>query len=186
MPNKYAFPINPDVPWGEAIEHISKKRKMGSATLTQLTLLETFKDEIIAFWTSQGRDGQKLYDVYHEKFSIDEDTQKTIKEAKLLAMRKKAYLKLGYSEEDAEFWAKLPKEEVERMMDIHKMAQTKPEETEVFPSPTERKIAEIEHDRARDISRVQTSDLDEVEKQRRIVNINKRDDEKLARFKSVT
>lgn len=124
MPNKYLTPVSPDTVFGEAIDHICKTRNpvMGSATLMQRDFLEKYKDEIIAFWNSQGRDGQKLYDNYHEKFSIGEDEQTKEKSKKKFEKKVKGFISAGMSREDAEYWASLNKEEIAEMKETLQVA----------------------------------------------------------------
>lgn len=105
MPNPYAIAIIPDSELGEAINNIINATGFGSATYLVKEFLEKHKDELIAFWNQQGKDGEAIYEKWLRKWSLTKAEQEAVKAQKEKTKRDKLiaqYQGLGVSSEQAE------------------------------------------------------------------------------------
>lgn len=104
MPNPYAISTFLDAELGEAINHIVDATGFGSATFLIKEFMEKHKDDLIAFWNGQGKDGNTIYDKWLKKWSMtkaEQDAVKTRKEREKYEKLITQYLGLGVDEKQA-------------------------------------------------------------------------------------
>lgn len=95
---------------GEAIDSIIDPSGYGSATFLVKEFMEKHKDELIAFWNKQGKDGQATFDRLYKKWSMTKAEQEASKAQKELEKHNKLikqYEALGESKENGENFASL-------------------------------------------------------------------------------
>ena len=102
--NPYNVTINFDREVGEAIISIINGKGYGKGTFGGKILLEVLKDDLIQFWSGQGKNGLEIWNKWYLKWNMKRDEQEAIKECKKqeeFEKRKKAYLALNCSEDVA-------------------------------------------------------------------------------------
>jgi phage-related minor tail protein len=108
MANPYSISTFLDAELGEAINHIIDSTGYGSTTFIVKEFMEKHKDELIAFWDSQNKNGLEIWDKWFKKWSLtkaQQDAIKSLKEKEKHDKLVKQYLVLGRSKEESEEFA---------------------------------------------------------------------------------
>lgn len=110
MANNHSISTFLETELGEAFDSIINPSGYGSATFLVKEFLEKHKDELIAFWNKQGKDGQATFEKLYNKWSLtkaQQDASKTQKKLEKHNTLVKQYVALGETKESAENFASL-------------------------------------------------------------------------------
>jgi len=105
MANTNAIPINLDGELAESIMNLIDRQGYGYSTYFVKEFMEKHKDELIAFWNGQGKDGNAIYERWFKKWSMtksEQESVKTQKEKEKHDKLVKVYLALEYDSQKAE------------------------------------------------------------------------------------
>ena len=128
MPNPWTIPLFLDKILGPAIKAVISKTGYGDSIFIVKEFMEKHKDELIEIWNAQGRNGAETWNELHGRWNLNLAEQEGCKEdeeREKLERKKKAYIKLGISEDEAEelvesFPDERPIEVVSKMRKIKK------------------------------------------------------------------
>lgn len=120
MVNRHSYTLNLDTELGDAILNVIAKTGFGESTYIIKEFLDKHKEELIEFWTKQGKDGSAIWDKWYQKYSLTKVMQADLKKQAEFERRKKTYLALGLSEKKATELASIPKEELEQAIQVTK------------------------------------------------------------------
>ncbi|MGD0202464.1 MAG: hypothetical protein ABSC20_00980 [Candidatus Bathyarchaeia archaeon] len=105
MANNHSISTFLETELGEGFDSIIDPSGYGSATFLVKEFMEKHKDEFIAFWNKQGKDGQAIFDRLYKKWSMTKAEQDALKAQKKKDVHNelvKQYVLLGRPSEEAE------------------------------------------------------------------------------------
>jgi hypothetical protein len=104
LTNPNSISLNLDTELGQAIRTLIGQTPYGESTIFIKEFMEKHKDELIALWNSQGKNGNETFEKWFSKWSMTRDEQaeaKARKEAEAFENRRKQYLALNCSDDKA-------------------------------------------------------------------------------------
>ena len=90
--------------------------------------MDTFKDDLIAYWNSTGKDGQRVYNKYYEKWTVElglAEENKENQKQREIAAKKELFQLCGCSEESAKTLAEMSKDKTESIDNVMKVLAKK-------------------------------------------------------------
>ena len=82
MANTNAIPINLDGELAEGIMNIIDQKGYGHSTFLVKDFMEKYREQLIAFWNGQGKNGLEIWERWFKKWSMTKAEQESIKAQK--------------------------------------------------------------------------------------------------------
>lgn len=113
--------------------------------------MEKHKQGMIEFWDKKGLNGEELFNKWFKKWSMtyeEQNIEKKRKQSELIEDKKQIYVHMGYSEQQASCFAKVPKETATEVLAMVK-AESYVKQTDLAAQKHEEK-AKVEADKKQD------------------------------------